>query len=683
MSLRSTLQAATIMALALPALPVWTQPPPIWTPELSMRVQRIGEVVPSPDGRLVVYTQARAIIEPERNEWATQIFLAKADATRRFQLTHERAGISSPSFSPDGQFIYFLSTRQGKGNIYRIRVDGEEAEKLTDWKGELTKYQVSPDGKWIVFAGTNANEESEKERKEKRDWRVVDANPKVNSLWILSVEPDAQGKRPIRRLISVSCYVTNFDWSPEALSIAFEHQPNASEDFWPQSDLSEVDLRSGAVRVLAGTGAAEGEPRYSPDGRWLAYLRTPDPAHWAGEEQIVLFPRHGGAPRAVPSTFDAPSSVSKVFPFRFPAGLIPRKAMGEFLGWSSDSARLFFTGEKGTCHLLYSVSPDGTTKDVYGPPDAVVRAASLNSTGTYVGFSRESPDEPQEAFTMRLDRGNPIQVSATNSDLPKVPTGTTKLINWRSQDGLEIEGLLTLPPGYAAGKKYPLVVAIHGGPMGWWSQRFNGEATVFCPVASLAGRGYAILEPNIRGSGGYGRGFRFANLNDWGGKDYEDLMAGVDHVISMGVADPGRLAVMGWSYGGYMTSWVITHTRRFKAAVDGAGVTDLISFTGTTDISSFLPDYFSGEFWNRLALYQERSPIYHVKGVTTPTLILQGEADLRVPPSQSFELYDALKRQGITTQMVIYPGEEHVPDAPRDVMDIMQRQIEWVERYTH
>jgi dipeptidyl aminopeptidase/acylaminoacyl peptidase len=175
--------------------------------------------------------------------------------------------------------------------------------------------------------------------------------------------------------------------------------------------------------------------------------------------------------------------------------------------------------------------------------------------------------------------------------------------------------------------------------------------------------------------------FRRANLNDWGGMDYEDLMAGVDQVIKMGVADPDRLAVMGWSYGGFMTSWVVTHTQRFKAAAVGAGVTNLWSFTGTADIPGFLPDYFSGQPWDNFAAYQKHSPMSFVKGATTPTLILHGEADVRVPISQGYELYNALKQQGVVTKMVVYPRTPHGPREPKFLLDIMQRHLDWVDKY--
>jgi len=651
--------------------------PNAWTPRLSMQVRTIGAVVPSPDGRLVVYTQDYASLDPEKSRWIAQLFLARADGSSRIQLTQDESGASSPAFSPDGQRVYFLSGRSGKTNLWRIPVDGGEAERLTDWQGRLSGYQLSPDGKWIALLGHDPSGEEKKAPSRLAAARVVGEELINDNLWLMPAEPDSSGKRPLRRLLDAPYHVVNFDWSPDSRSIAFEHEPSSSEDAWPQSDVSEVEIASGNVKVVANGPAAEGEPHYSPDGRYLAYLRTADQASWAGEEHIVLVPRQGGAPRVIADTFDAGPSLAASS--LLPPALMPRKAMGLVLGWSADSSRLLFAGEKGMHSVLYSVSLEGLTKAIYTPKGAM-HGATLSTTGTHVGFYQESWNAPLEAYVMTVPGGLPVQVSSANADLPKLPLGETKAIHWNSTDGLDIEGLLTLPVGYEAGKRCPLLVVAHGGPMSRFNDTFLGDNGLY-PYATFAAKGYAILRPNVRGSGGYGKKFRFANLNDWGGKDYQDLMAGVDRLISDGIADPARMAIMGWSYGGFMTAWVLTHTHRFKAAIDGAGVTNLWSFTGTTDILSFMPYYLSGEAWDKMPAYLEHSPMYHVKGVTTPTLILHGEADLRVPISQSYELYNALKRQGVTTQMVVYPAMPHSPNNPAQRLDIMERHLEWVERY--
>ncbi len=624
-----------------------------------MQVRSVGGVIPSPDGKLVAWTETRAVMEAEKSENVSQIWLASSDGSNRLQLTRGEKSATSPSFSPDGRFVYFQSERSGKPNLWRIAVNGGEAERLTDWKGSIGSYQVSPDGKWVAFSGREEDEEKEKAKKEKRDLRVVDEKPENHALWLIPSEPDEKGKRAGRRLFEAPYHITGIDWARDGRAIAFSHQPEPKADFWTKSDVSEVEVESGAVRPLAATVAAEREPLYSPDGRWLAYTVTSDPPRWAGEERIALLARKGGPPRLLPATYDERPSL---------------------LGWSADSTRILFAEARNTRYALYAAPLDGPHVKIFEPPKGVLGAFRINPAGTHAGFAMESPEEAPEAYVLALSATQPTRVSAANASLPKLPVGETKVVRWKAKDGLEIEGLLTYPVGYEAGKKVPLILNIHGGPAGVFSERFLGQPAIY-PLAAFAAKGYAVLRPNIRGSGGYGKKFRFANLNDWGGKDYEDLMAGVDHVIGLGVADPDRLAVMGWSYGGYMTSWIIGQTRRFKAAVIGAPVTNLWSFTGTSDIPGFLPDYFAGEPWDNFEAYRKHSPMSHVKGAATPTLILHGEADDRVPISQGYELYNALKRQGVTAKMVVYPRMPHGPREPKFMLDVMQRHLDWVEKY--
>ena len=272
------------------------------------------------------------------------------------------------------------------------------------------------------------------------------------------------------------------------------------------------------------------------------------------------------------------------------------------------------------------------------------------------------------------------KLTDVNEKFPDFPMGTTEVITWNSKDGMEIEGLLTYPVNYRTNKHYPLILTIHGGPAGVYTQYFTAQGSAY-PIQAFAQEGYAILRPNPRGSSGYGKAFRFANYNDWGFGDYEDLMSGVDKVVEMGVAHADSLCVMGWSYGGYMTSFVVTKNNRFKAASVGAGVTNLMSFTGTADIPSFLPDYFGGEPWDRMETYMKHSAMFQVKGVTTPTQVIHGEKDKRVPLSQGLELYNALKRQGCATEMIVYPRTPHGPREPKFVVDIGERIIDWFNRH--
>ena len=340
---------------------------------------------------------------------------------------------------------------------------------------------------------------------------------------------------------------------------------------------------------------------------------------------------------------------------------------------------VLFTEWKGTRVVLYGMPVDGPAHAVFTPKGTFGFGLRLNARGTYAGVALQSSAEPAEAFSVDLKTQQPVQVSAANVDLPKLPTGQTEVIHWKNGT-VDVEGLLTLPVGFDRNKKYPLILNIHGGPSGAFGETFIGASGLY-PIASFAAKGYAVLRVNPRGSVGYGNKFRSANINDWGGGDYRDLMTGVDHVIEIGIADPNRLAVMGWSYGGFMTNWVIGQTTRFKAAATGAGLSNMISMWGTNDIPTILDDYFSGTPVEQPDRYIKMSPLYYAKNMTTPTLILHGEIDPRVPTGQGYEMYNALKRRGVETSMVVYPRTLHGPQEPKFVLDIMQRHLDWVAKH--
>jgi len=632
----------------------------VWTPEFSMKFQTVAQATPSPDGKWVVYAQTRNVLEPEKSETLTHIYLAAVDGGRRLQLTRGDKSCNSPAFSPDGALIYFATDRVGgKRNVFRIPVRGGEAEQVTEFKGAVGGFSVSPDGKWLAFTGYEPPVDLEKAKKEKRDMRVVGSDVPNQTLYLVPADADADGKRLQKKLIDVKYHVSGFDWSPDSRAIAFSHQPTVVVDDWPKGDISEVDVATGNMRDIAATPAAEAQPSYSPDGKYLAYKRSTVPVRWANEDRIVLAPRQGGDARVLPATHDEQPNI---------------------IGWTGDGKNIIFSETKRTRSTLFAMPVDGPARVLYEPSRGTLSTPDLNRSGTFIAMTQESPEVPPEVFVMSVAGRTPVQVSRANTDIPLPPIGKTEVLRWKSKDGLDVEGLLTYPAGYEKGKKYPLILNIHGGPAGVFNESFVGRGSIY-PIAAFAERGYAVLRPNPRGSSGYGKTFRFANYNDWGGRDYEDDQTGVDKVIEMGVADPDRLAIMGWSYGGFMTSWTITQTNRFKAAVIGAGVTNLWSFTGTADIPGFLPDYFGGEPWDVFDTWVKHSPITHIKNVKTPTLVLHGEADDRVPVSQGYEYYNALKRQGVLAKMVVYPRTPHGPREPKFLVDIMQRHLDWVDKY--
>ena len=649
------MKATVLLLVSVSALAA--DAPTIWTPEFSLNIQTIGDVVPSPDGSWTAWTQVKPIAEGDRSVQLSQIYVADSHG-RRFELTRGDKGATAPEWSPDGRYVYFLSGRSGKNNVFRILVEGGEAEQITDTKGEVGAFHVSPDGKWVAYTAYEPPPDVEKAKKEKRDYHVVDSDPENQVLYNVAAESDGDAKRTPKMLGYAKYHVVSFDWAPDSRSIAFEHWPGPLADNWTKSALAEVTIENGTVRELVGKGAPNA-PKYSPNGRYVAFEQSVEPVRWPHQGRIALINRSDGSVRALTATPDESPAL---------------------IGWSGDSSRLYFNEANHTHSFVYSIPVDGPPVKFYAPDRGLVGHGSLNRAGNRLGFAYETPADAPEAFVSSLESAQPMQVSRANADLAKLPLGETKVIHWKAKDGLDVEGLLTYPVGYTQGTKVPLILNIHGGPAGGFSESFIGRLAVY-PIATFAARGYAVLRPNPRGSTGYGKDFRFANIGDWGGKDYEDDMAGVDKVIEMGVADPDRMAVMGWSYGGFMTSWVVGHTNRFKAAVMGAGVTDLLSFNGTADIPGFLPDYFGGEPWEAYDAFSKHSPITYVDQVKTPTLILHGEADNRVPTSQGYEFYHALKRRGVTTKMVVYPRTPHGPREPKFILDIAQRQLDWVDAY--
>ncbi|MEO8435189.1 MAG: S9 family peptidase [Pyrinomonadaceae bacterium] len=636
--------------------------PSMWTPELGMKLKNVGTVRVSPDGKRVAYTVAQAVMTPEKSEFVTQVYLANADGSDSYQVTFGEKSSTDPQWSPDSKWLAFASSRSGKNNLYLMRISGGEAEQITDVKTAVGAFAWSPEGTRIAFTMRDQpSDDEEKASKGKDDSRWIDENVKMSHLYVINVQKDADDKRQPKKLTSGDYQVGgDFSWATDGRTIAFTRTKMPKADYWTTSDLLTVDVGSAQIKTLAATGASESDPFYSPDGKQLAYLVSEDPPRWAGYRRIAIVPTSGGPPKLLAETYDHQPGV---------------------LDWSADSKRIYFAETHGTATTLGSIDVNSNKFTELNKGSEVLGAFSLNRSRTMIGFTLQASDKAPEAFVSSVDKFAPVQVSHANADLPKIPLGKTEVLRWKSSDGMEIEGLLTYPVNYQSGKRVPLLLVVHGGPAGVFTQSFLVSNRSPYPLAPFSSMGYALLRVNPRGSSGYGQKFRYANIKDWGGGDYQDLMTGVDQVIKMGVADPERLGVMGWSYGGYMTSWIITQTHRFKAASVGAGVTNLMSFIGTADIPSFIPDYFGGQPWENLDVYRSHSAMFNAKGVVTPTLIQHGEADERVPISQGYEFYNALKVQNVPVRMIVLPRMPHGPNEPKMVLKAAQTNLEWFEKY--
>ena len=312
----------------------------------------------------------------------------------------------------------------------------------------------------------------------------------------------------------------------------------------------------------------------------------------------------------------------------------------------------------------------------------MIGGGTFSRDGGSVAFTLSDPRKPADVQVATIGTGplKPRQLSDHNPQVRDFTLGTSEVVTWKSADGMDVDGVLLRPAGYVTGRRYPLVAYIHGGPAGAWSQGF--AASWSNPGQVLAGQGFAVFYPNPRGSSAYGEKFLRANIKDWGAGDYRDIQTGIDALVARGVADSTRLAQTGWSYGGYMTAWTLTQTNRFKAVVVGAGLTDMYSMYATNDIPRTLDGYFGAEPWNDTTEYRKRSAMTYIKNAHTPTLILHGQADLRVPIGQAQELYAGLKKNGVPVQLVFYPREPHGLQEPRHQLDKMKREVEWIRRWT-
>jgi dipeptidyl aminopeptidase/acylaminoacyl peptidase len=613
-------------------------------------------------------------------EMRSHIWMAPSDGNEEArQITYGERGEASPNWSPNGRYISFVATRGvaaapadpaaisggPKGQIYLMRVDGGEAQQLTDAKEGVVSYEWSPDGKQIAFISPDSlPKEEEEAQRRKDDEKVFEAGEPKQHLWTI----DLQTKKAEQITSGGDFSVSSPSWSPDCSRIAFVARKSALVRD-ERSDISVVTIATKRVEPIAATPAQEVGPAWAPDGKTIAYTMTPIGDAQTNADGISTRPLYNSHLMLYDLTSKQTKDVSDP---SFDYSVTSVK-------WTPDSRRLLFGAGDRVYRSIFAYDVDAKHYNRI-TKDKMITFGSMSKDGSKVAFTMDSPTAPTDVYVAGADFASPRKLTTMNPETNDLALGETEVLTWKSSDGWPIEGILVKPVGYEPGKKYPMLVDAHGGPTGAHTNGF--KIGVHNGAQLWAGRGWAVLYPNPRGSSNYGEKFMRGNIQDWGGGDYRDIMAGVDEVVKRGVADPDKLAVMGWSYGGYMTCWIVSQTSRFKAARMGAGLSDLYSMYGATDIPGYIGTFFDNYPTEKtLKLYRERSGLTYVDNVTTPLLIMHGLNDERVPIGQPMEFYRALKDRGKIVELVWYPREGHGFSEYYHQRDQIRRELEWMTKY--
>jgi dipeptidyl aminopeptidase/acylaminoacyl peptidase len=618
-----------------------------------LRINGVSNPRISPDGSRVVYTVSEIKMEKDK-EWkqVTQLWVVPTGDGHARQFTRGDKSASQPEWSPDGSMIAFLSDREkdGERQVWMILADGGEAWSVTSHKGGVTGFHFSPDGKRLVLTATDQpNKDEEDRRKVKDDTIVMDRDLKMTHLWVYDID-----KKDEKRLTQGAWTVSDPQWSPDGTRITYTTRPTPRADDGALSDVWVVTVASGEKQKIAGDPAAADNARWSPDGKWIAFTGTPDRDPGPSTSFLYLYPAEGGTPKQVTSKFDL--------------------SVGTPV-WSRDGKTIYFSTNTLEAIELYSADvASGGVKQLTSRGSAT-GITEISKDGKTIVGTLSSPGQPTELYVTSMDFGSIKPLTNHNAWLNDYSVAQSEVVKWKSKDGTEVEGVLTKPVGYTSGK-VPFLLNPHGGPTGASLNNWNGTVQV------LAANGFAVLQPNFRGSTGKGLAFSQANKNTWGKGDYEDCMSGVDAMIAAGIADPDRMGAFGWSYGGYMTFWIDTQTDRFKAISPGAGLTNIYSMYSQTDIHRYLNWFYTDKApWENQELYWDRSPMKYVGNVKTPTMIMHGQVDTRVPIAQAQEFYQALVERKVPVDFVVYPRENHGFTEPRHNMDRVRRYVRFFAKY--
>lgn len=627
------------------------------------RLKDVSGPAVSPDGQWVAYTVATA--DSAKDKRQSDLFMVSWDGQRTVQLTFTPDGESSPRWSPDNRYLAFLSGRgdDAKGpQLWLLDRLGGEAQRVTDVKAGINDYVWSPDGKRLALVIQDPDPDTAKAEKRapkpieidrwdfKQDY-VGYLNRRRTHLYLFDL-----ASRKLEQVTTGDQDDESPNWSPDGRTLVFASKRAPGSDRDDNWDIYTVAAAAGApataLTSFPGNDGGRGRPAFSPDGKWVAFLRSGDPRYWAyNNTRVAIVPAGGGPTRVLTDSLDRNTSD---------------------IQWSADGAAIYFVFDDDRSVPLgrVTVATGAIARVLTGPRTLT----GLTVSGNRIAVAVSTDEEPFEVAA--LENGTLRRLSRQNDSLmATLDLGRAEELNSTSRDGTRVGSMLFLPPGYQAGQRYPLALHIHGGPFGQDGHHFDLMRRVF------AARGYAVLSPNYRGSSGRGESYSRAIAADWGNKEVMDLLGAVDEAIAKGVADPTRLVLGGWSYGGILTDYTIASDQRFKAGAAGAGSALQLSMYGHDQYIYQYEQELGMPWKNPEAWLKVSYPFFKADRITTPTLFMGGERDFNVPIIGSEQMYQALKSNGVETQLVVYPGMFHGPTAPSHRYDIMTRYLTWWEKF--
>jgi len=626
-----------------------------------LTLKSIGGTQISPDGKSVAYTVGYG--DFKQDAFITQIWLANSDTGKSFQLTRGDKSSTNPRWSPDGQWLAFLSNRvDDKNQIFVIDPSGGEAQQLTKSETAVGNFAWSEDGRTIAYTATEPTAQPLKDRKDYYgDYDVVREGYSYVHLWTLDVAEAM--KSPIagkQRTKKTDFSIDAFSWSPDGSMIAFSATVNPDLIQGTTADIYLLNLKDDSVKKIVDQPGPDNNPRFSPDGKQIVFSSAMgEKLFFASNSRLAIVGVDGGTPKSVTDSFDENPGL---------------------LEWNRNG--IYFNALQKTASHLFRVDPaTGKTVRVSQPDDLMAGSFSFTRSADRIAFTAASPTNMNELFVSDMHRFAPRKLTNLTDQAKAFTLGTREVISWKSQDGATIEGILIKPANFDPTKKYPLLCVIHGGPTGVDRPVLLTPDARYYPSDIWAARGALILKVNYRGSAGYGEKFRKLNVRNLGVGDAWDVLSGVDYLIGKGWVDKDKVACMGWSQGGYISAFLTTSTNRFVAISVGAGISNWATYYYNTDITPFTINYLGNDPAEDPAIYEKTSPMSYIKSAKTPTLIQHGELDRRVPIANGYELRQGLENRGVKVEMVVYKGFGHPITKPKAMRAVMQHNLSWFGHY--